>query len=90
MTAPRIPVTAIRVAYLWPCNLAMAAFTLSRSWNVKIAADELEILFDAHCVENSMLHELGTRPECGFNQQDEAVKLAKLFMEDEHNACAEL
>ncbi|KQZ00882.1 hypothetical protein ASD45_08445 [Pseudolabrys sp. Root1462] len=86
----RIPETAIRCAYLWPCNLAHAAFTLSKSWSTKITAHDLDVLFDAHCVNHPLLHELGARPVKGFDQANEHVKLAKRLMEDDHNACAEL
>ena len=85
-----IPDTAIRLAYLWPCNAAMAAFSLSKDWKTKITKDDLELRFESCCVNHPALHELGERPEKGFDQRNDYVRFAQRLMEDEHNACAEL
>jgi len=89
MTTSRIPASAIRVAYLLPCNLAHAAFTLSSTWGIQITPRQLDILFDTHCVNHPLLHELGTRPVKGFDQKRGDVTMAKRLMEEAHNACAE-
>jgi hypothetical protein len=84
-----IPASAIRLAYLWPCNLAHAAFTLSRSWKTKITADELDLRFDSECVNHPLLHELGERPAKGF-ARSHSLLVAERIITEEHNACAEL
>ena len=79
-----IPSSAIRLSYLWPCNLAHAAFTLSETHKVKITPQELELRWESECVNHPLLHELGTRPETGFKRTDELL-LAVSMMEKEHN-----
>jgi hypothetical protein len=82
MTA--IPASAIRLAYLWPCNLAHAAAALSHSYKTRLSANELSLRFDSECVNHPLLHELGERPEKGFHRTD-TVRLAVTMMEKEHN-----
>jgi hypothetical protein len=74
MTA--IPSSAIRLSYLWPCNAAMAAFTLSQTHGIKISALVLKLRWQEECENCIALRELGERPEKGF-RQDKKVKLAE-------------
>jgi len=80
-----IPASAIRLAYLWPCNLAHAAAALSHSYKTRISANELVLRFDSECVNHPLLHELGERPALGF-KRSKTVTDVLAIAELEHEA----
>lgn len=74
----KIPDSAIRLSYLWPCNAAMAAFNLADFYGCKITAAELRDRWAEQYENCCALRELGERPEKGFTKSERVEMVERL------------
>jgi hypothetical protein len=79
MTA--IPSSAIRLAYLLPCNAVHAAGILNDRYKTRISACALRERWQSEAAVCTPLRELGERPEKGFLASEKVSLVKRLVVE---------